>query len=109
MLLGLVGWMALQVHRQLVSRTRRWVLYPLLAALALTSIGGGYETVRESIDAAAHPVSGQDHSRPAGAGSGADTQADSVSGEDQSRPAGTIRPVDGSPAQSDATSTAAHS
>ncbi len=59
MLLGLVGWMALQVHRQLVSRTRRWVLYPLLAALALTSIGGGYETVRESIDAAAHPVSGQ--------------------------------------------------
>ena len=61
------------------------------------------------VAAQAHPVSGQDHSRPAGAGSGADTQADSVSGEDQSRPAGTIRPVDGSPAQSDATSTAAHS
>lgn len=34
---------------------RRWMVYPLLAGLALSAIGGGYETVRESIDAAAYP------------------------------------------------------
>ena len=37
------------------SRTRRWLVYPLLAVLALSAIGGGYETVRESIDASRLP------------------------------------------------------
>jgi pimeloyl-ACP methyl ester carboxylesterase len=59
LLLGLVIWTILRAHRQLRSRTRRWLVYPLLVVLALASIGGGYETVRESIDATAYPPPGQ--------------------------------------------------
>jgi pimeloyl-ACP methyl ester carboxylesterase len=59
LLLGLVVWMIIRVHRQLHSPTRRWIVYPLLVVLALASIGGGYETMRESIDAAAYPPPGQ--------------------------------------------------
>jgi pimeloyl-ACP methyl ester carboxylesterase len=59
LLLGLVIWTILRAHRQLRSRTRRWLVYPLLVVLALASIGGGYQTVRESIDATAYPAPGQ--------------------------------------------------
>jgi pimeloyl-ACP methyl ester carboxylesterase len=59
LLLGLVIWTMLRAHRQLRSRTRRWLVYPLLVVLGLSSIGGGYETVRESIDATAYPAPGQ--------------------------------------------------
>ena len=59
LLLVLVIWAILRAHRQLRSRTRRWLVYPLLVVLALSSIGGGYETVRESIDATAYPPPGQ--------------------------------------------------
>ena len=59
LLLGLVVWMITPARRQLRSRTRRWLVYPLLTVLALASIGGGYETVRESIDATAYPPPGQ--------------------------------------------------
>ena len=55
LLLGLVVWMFVRAHRQLRSRTRRWLVYPLLLVLGLASIGGGYETVRESIDATRLP------------------------------------------------------
>ena len=48
LLLGLVVWMIIRARRQLRSPTRRWLFYPLLAVLALASIGGGYQTVRES-------------------------------------------------------------
>ncbi|HET8916305.1 MAG TPA: alpha/beta hydrolase [Propionibacteriaceae bacterium] len=57
LLLGLVVWMFVRAHRQL--RSRRWLVYPLLVVLGLASIGGGYETVRESIDATAYPAPGQ--------------------------------------------------
>ena len=59
LLLGLVVWMFSRARRQLPSRTRRWLLYPLSVVLALAAIGGGYQTVRESIDAAAYPAPGQ--------------------------------------------------
>ena len=58
-LLALVIWMIVRAHRQLRSRSRRWLLYPVLAMLALASIGGGYETVREAADAKAYPMPGQ--------------------------------------------------
>jgi len=58
-LLGLVIWMIVSAHRQLRSRSRRWLLYPVLAMLALASVGGGYETVREAVDANAYPMPGQ--------------------------------------------------
>jgi pimeloyl-ACP methyl ester carboxylesterase len=59
LLLGLVVWMIIRARRQLRSRPRRWLLYPVLAALTLASVGGGYETVAESVDAAAYPMPGQ--------------------------------------------------
>jgi pimeloyl-ACP methyl ester carboxylesterase len=59
-LFGLVVWMFLRVRRQLrSSRSARWLLYPVLAALGIASVGGGYETVSESLDARAYPMPGQ--------------------------------------------------
>jgi pimeloyl-ACP methyl ester carboxylesterase len=58
-LLGLVVWMFVRVRRQLRSRIARWLLYPVLAVLGIASVGGGYETVRESLDARAYPMPGQ--------------------------------------------------
>ena len=58
-LLALVIWMIVRAHRQLRSRSRRWLLYPVIAMLALASVGGGYETVREAADAKAYPMPGQ--------------------------------------------------
>jgi pimeloyl-ACP methyl ester carboxylesterase len=58
-LLALVVWMFVRARRQLRSRSRRWLLHPVLAVLALAAVGGGYETVREAADARAHPAPGQ--------------------------------------------------
>ncbi|MEX2553006.1 MAG: alpha/beta hydrolase [Actinomycetota bacterium] len=58
-LLALVVWMIVQTHRQLRSRSGRWLLYPVMGTLALASVGGGYETVREALDANAYPMPGQ--------------------------------------------------
>ena len=52
-------WMAVRVHAQLRSRLGRVLLYPLIALLAIASIGGGYETVMEAVEARAHPMPGQ--------------------------------------------------
>jgi pimeloyl-ACP methyl ester carboxylesterase len=57
-LFALVVWMFLRV-RQIRSRGARWLLYPVLAVLLLASVGGGYETVRESLDASAYPIPGE--------------------------------------------------
>jgi len=58
-LLALVIWMIVRAHRQLRSRSRRWLIYPVIAMLALASVGGGYETVRAAADATAYPMPGQ--------------------------------------------------
>ena len=55
----LVVWMLLRARRQLHSRSARWLLYPVLAVLGIAAVGGGYETVRESLDARAYPPPGQ--------------------------------------------------
>jgi hypothetical protein len=44
-MLALAVWMLVCVHRQLQSRGGRWLLYPVIALLALASIGGGYQTL----------------------------------------------------------------
>ena len=49
-LLALVVWMIVRTHRQLHSRSKRWLLYPVFALMALAAIGGGYETVSEALD-----------------------------------------------------------
>jgi pimeloyl-ACP methyl ester carboxylesterase len=58
-LFGLVVWMFIRVRRQLRSRGARWLLYPVLAVLMVASVGGGYQTVRQSIDTRAYPMPGQ--------------------------------------------------
>ena len=58
-MLALAIWMIVCVHRQLHSRGGRWLLYPVIALLALASIGGGYETLGEAADAKAYPMPGQ--------------------------------------------------
>jgi pimeloyl-ACP methyl ester carboxylesterase len=58
-LLALVIWMFIRARRQLHSRSRFWLLYPVLVVLALAAIGGGYETIREQADANAYPMPGQ--------------------------------------------------
>lgn len=44
--LGLCVWMVVQLRRSLRSRAR-WMLYPVIAAVALGSIGAAYETVAQ--------------------------------------------------------------
>jgi pimeloyl-ACP methyl ester carboxylesterase len=58
-MLVLAVWMIVCVHRQLQSRGGRWLLYPVIAVLALASIGGGYQTLGAAADAKAHPMPGQ--------------------------------------------------
>ena len=59
LLVMLVAVTAPRVSRQLSSRSRRWIVYPVLGAYALSAVGGGYETVRESLDRRAYPAPGQ--------------------------------------------------
>ncbi len=56
--LALAVWMFSCTRRRLRSRGR-WVLYPIIAVLALGSVGGGVETVNEALDAQAYPMPGQ--------------------------------------------------
>ena len=58
-MLALAIWVIVRVHRQLRSRGARWLLYVVVGVLALASIGGGYETVREAMDARAYPAPGR--------------------------------------------------
>jgi pimeloyl-ACP methyl ester carboxylesterase len=58
-LLALAVWMLVCVRRQLRSRGGRWLLYPVIALLALASIGGGYQTLGAAADAKAYPMPGQ--------------------------------------------------
>ena len=58
-LLALVVGMVIGIRRQLRSRAGRWLLYPVIAVLAVSAVGAGYETVREAMDASAYPMPGQ--------------------------------------------------
>jgi pimeloyl-ACP methyl ester carboxylesterase len=58
-LMVMAVWMAFQARRDLRSRARRWLLYPVIAVMVLASVGAGYETVREHLDADAYPMAGQ--------------------------------------------------
>ena len=58
-LLALAIWMFVRVRRQLRSRGGRWLLYPVIAFLALAAVGGAYATVGAAADARAYPMSGQ--------------------------------------------------
>ena len=48
--LALIAEAAVRVHRSLHSRSRAWVVYPLLGVYALCALGGGYDTLQEALD-----------------------------------------------------------
>jgi pimeloyl-ACP methyl ester carboxylesterase len=58
-ILALAVWMAVQSRRHLRSKACVLVLYPVLAALALSAVGGAYETYREATDASSSAMPGQ--------------------------------------------------
>jgi pimeloyl-ACP methyl ester carboxylesterase len=57
--LALLVGTVVRVHRRLHSRTRSWVVYPLLSVYALCAVGGGYQTIREALDRRAYVAPGQ--------------------------------------------------
>jgi pimeloyl-ACP methyl ester carboxylesterase len=48
--LALVVWMTVQVRRHLQSCALRWILYSLFLLYAASALGGGYQTIRESME-----------------------------------------------------------
>jgi pimeloyl-ACP methyl ester carboxylesterase len=59
LLLALVVWMTVHARRRPVSRLQPWLLLPIFGLLGLTGIGGAYETLRSSTDAAFADVVGE--------------------------------------------------
>jgi pimeloyl-ACP methyl ester carboxylesterase len=59
LLLALIAMTVIRVNRDLHSRTRSWVVYPLLAAYALCALGASYQTVRELFDRRTYSAPGQ--------------------------------------------------
>ncbi len=59
LLLALVVWMTRRVRRELHSRIRPWLVYPVFAVIFCAAIGGVYEAVQETRDRGAHPMHGQ--------------------------------------------------
>jgi len=57
--LALVVGTVVRVHRRLNSRTRSWVVYPLLSVYALCAVGGSYQTIREALDRRTYVAPGQ--------------------------------------------------
>jgi pimeloyl-ACP methyl ester carboxylesterase len=58
-MLALAIWMGVRVNRGLRSGSARWLLNLVIGVLALAAIGGGYETLREAMDARAYPMPGR--------------------------------------------------
>ena len=56
---GLAVWLIIQSRRSLHNWSRRGIIYPVLAVLLLASLGGGYETIRETTDKSAYAMSGE--------------------------------------------------
>jgi pimeloyl-ACP methyl ester carboxylesterase len=59
LLLVLIAGTSVRVHRDLHSRTRRWVVYPLLGVYALSALGGAYQTFGELLDRRTYPAPGR--------------------------------------------------
>ena len=55
--LALAVWMVIQLRRSLSGRVR-WLIYPVIASLAIGSIGGMYETAARAHDRNAYPAPG---------------------------------------------------
>lgn len=55
---GLATWMTVQVHRRPRPRSGAWVLYPTFAFMAITALGGAYQTIAASTEDRPAPVAG---------------------------------------------------
>jgi pimeloyl-ACP methyl ester carboxylesterase len=58
-LLALAVWMFVGARRQLHSRTRPWMVYPVITLMALAAAGGAYETARELSDRGVYTMPGR--------------------------------------------------
>jgi pimeloyl-ACP methyl ester carboxylesterase len=56
---GLAIWMIVRSRRSLHNWSRPVILYPVLVVLLLAAVGGGYETIRETLDESAYAMPGQ--------------------------------------------------
>ena len=59
LLLALLARTAMRVRRDLHGRARTWLVCPLLTVYALCALGGGYQTIRESLDRRIHVGPGE--------------------------------------------------
>lgn len=57
--LALLAATAVSVHRNMRSRSRFWIVYPLIGIYAFGAIGGGYQAIRESLDRRLYRTPGQ--------------------------------------------------
>ena len=57
-LLALVIWMIVRARRRPASHVQPWMLYPIFGALALTALGGGYQTLRNATSQPAAQLAG---------------------------------------------------
>jgi pimeloyl-ACP methyl ester carboxylesterase len=56
---ALTIWMFVHARRELRSRTRVWLVYPVFAALVLSAFGGAYETYGETSDRGDYSMPGR--------------------------------------------------
>src|SRR2546430_10552334 len=56
---ALAVWMIVRSRRDLHSRARMWLLYPVCGALFLSAVGGAFETYRERADKANFAMPGR--------------------------------------------------
>jgi pimeloyl-ACP methyl ester carboxylesterase len=52
-------WMFVHARRALRNRTRVWLVYPVIALVLLSAIGGGYETYRERVERTRYAMPGR--------------------------------------------------
>jgi pimeloyl-ACP methyl ester carboxylesterase len=61
LLLALAGWLGIRVRRTLAAGSGRWLLYPVVAVMAVAAVGGAVETVGLTSDQRSYAMPGRLH------------------------------------------------
>jgi pimeloyl-ACP methyl ester carboxylesterase len=61
LLLALAAWMGSRVRRSLAPGSGRWLLYPVVAAMAVAAVGGAVETIGLTTDQRSYAMPGRLH------------------------------------------------